>query len=65
MDKSLVESVEQRILTLVADKPMFFMEISEALGDVEYRSILQAFGNLRRKKVFDRDIKGRYLLAKQ
>ena len=54
--------IAERILTLLKDEPMSFHAILQALEDVDYRVILQAWGILREKDLLARDKEGRYLL---
>ncbi len=54
--------IAERILTLLKEEPMSFYVILQALEDVDYRVILQAWGILREKDLLARDEEGRYLL---
>ncbi len=56
------EDVAARIARLLEDKPRTFYEVLRQLGDVEYRTILQAWGALRERKRLGRDAEGYYLL---
>ncbi len=53
--------IAERILTLLKNEPMSFYAILQALEDVDYRVILQAWGILREKDLLARDEEGRYL----
>lgn len=54
--------VAERILGLLQEQPLSFYAILQALHDVEYRAILQAWGELREKDLLARDHVGNYLL---
>jgi hypothetical protein len=46
---------------LLAERPRTFYELLRELEDVEYRAILQAWGDLRERRALGRDDHGRYL----
>ena len=54
--------ITEMIITLLKEEPMSFYAILQALEDVDYRVILQAWGILREKDLLSRDEEGRYLL---
>jgi hypothetical protein len=55
--------VAQRVLDLLKTGPKDFYAILKSLADVEYRTILIAWGSLREQDLLGRDDEGRYLLA--
>jgi hypothetical protein len=54
--------VAERMLALLTERPRTFYELLRELGDVEYRTVLQAWGALREQRVLGRDAEGRYLI---
>ena len=55
--------VAQRIVQLLRQgPPLSFYAILKALPDVEYRTILQAWGTLREQDILGRDPDGNYLI---
>ena len=54
--------VAERIVGLLKKEPLNFYAILRALDDVEYRTVLQAWGELREKDLLARDHAGNYLL---
>lgn len=54
--------VQARIERL-SSRPMYYREIMEHLEDCEYRTILLAWGEVRRRRPLERDSDGRYWLA--
>ncbi|MBI4291131.1 MAG: hypothetical protein HY661_06610 [Betaproteobacteria bacterium] len=65
MTKSSEAEVVQRILKLLEQGPKNFYAILQSLADVEYRTILIAWGSVREKNLLRRDDHGNYLLAAQ
>ena len=57
-----ISETAERIQKLLAERPLNFYAILQALHDVEYRTILQAWGTLREKELLARDHEGNYLL---
>jgi hypothetical protein len=55
-------AVADRMAALLAARPLTFYELLRELPDVEYRTILQAWGTLRERRALARDAHGRYLL---
>lgn len=58
-----VDELERRIVTLARLGPIFYYDILRELRGEDYRAIMLAFGQIRRKRLFGRDDKGRYTLA--
>ena len=58
----VADKVAERILGLLKEQPLSFYAILQALDDVEYRAILQAWGELREKDLLARDQGGNYVL---
>ena len=56
------EAIADRMAALLAARPRTFYELLRELPDVEYRTILQAWGTLRERRALGRDAHGRYLL---
>jgi hypothetical protein len=54
--------VAERMLALLNERPRTFYELLRELGDVEYRTVLQAWGALREQRALGRDAEGRYLI---
>ena len=57
-----ISDVAQRIVQLLRPGPLSFYAILKALEDVEYRTILQAWGTLREQDVLARNAEGHYML---
>jgi hypothetical protein len=57
-----VAPVTERIVSLLGERPRTFYELLRALDDVEYRTILQAWGALRERRRLGRDDHGLYLI---
>lgn len=55
-------AVADRMTTLLRARPRTFYELVRELDDVEYRTILQAWGTLRERRALGRDDHGRYLI---
>lgn len=55
-------AVAARIEELLRERPRTFYELLRALGDAEYREVLQAWGTLREGRRLGRDEHGLYLL---
>ena len=51
-----------RMTALLRARPRTFYELLRELDDVEYRTILQAWGALRERRALGRDDHGRYLI---
>ena len=56
------EALADRMAALLAARPLTFYELLRELPDVEYRTILQAWGTLRERRALARDAHGRYVL---
>ena len=56
------EAIADRMAALLAARPRTFYELLRELPDVEYRTILRAWGALRERRALARDAHGRYLL---
>ena len=54
--------VADRMAALLRAQPRTFYELLRELDDVEYRMILQAWGELRERRALGRDDHGRYLI---
>ncbi len=54
-----VETIANRIEAMLK-QPVFFAQIMEGLEDCAYRSILLAWGEVRRRNELQRDQQGRY-----
>jgi len=65
LSEAEIERTVSKIVDMMKRKPIYFYDILNELRDVEYRSILLAFGRLREEKMLSRDEDGRYLLAKK
>lgn len=63
MTQSTEKEVADRILKHVAQGPTNFYSILKSLADVEYRTVLIAWGMVQEKNVLRRDGYGNYLLA--
>ncbi len=55
--------VAERMLRLLAEGPRTFYELLRELPDVEYRTVLIAWGTLRERRALGRDAHGRYVPA--
>ena len=58
-------AVADRMAALLAARPRTFYELLRELDDVEYRTILQAWGALRERRALGRDEHGRYLIREK
>lgn len=58
-----IDALEQRMVELARQKPVFYADILRELGDTDYRAVMLAFGQIRQKRLFGRDDKGRYVAA--
>ena len=56
------EALAAWMTELLRARPRTFYELLRELGEVEYRTILQAWGSLRERKLLGRDHDGRYLI---
>ncbi len=63
MTQSSEDQVVERILKVLGEGPKDFYAILKSLADVEYRTILIAWGTVRDKNVLRRDDHGNYFLA--
>lgn len=59
------QAVADRMATLLRAHPRTFYELLRELDDVEYRTILKAWGELRERRALGRDDHGRYLIRPQ
>jgi hypothetical protein len=57
-----VRAVAARIEQLLRERPRTFYELLRALGDAEYRVVLQAWGTLRERRRLGREEHGLYVL---
>ena len=57
-----VGAVAARMEALLRERPRTFYDLLRALGDAEYREVLQAWGALRQARRLGRDEHGLYLL---
>ncbi len=64
MTKSSETEAVERIVKALEEGPKNFYAILKSLADVEYRTILVAWGTVREKNLLRRDDHGNYLLAK-
>jgi hypothetical protein len=55
-------TVAERMAALLRAQPRSFYDLLRALPDVEYRTILQAWGALRERRALGRDEHGNYLI---
>ena len=55
-------ALADRMTALLGERPRTFYELLRELDDVEYRTILQAWGSLRERRALGRDAHGRYLI---
>lgn len=56
------DAVAGRMAALLAARPRTFYELLRELPDVEYRTILKAWGALRERRALTRDAHGHYLI---
>lgn len=56
-------SVAERMARLLAERPRTFYELLRELPDVEYRTILIAWGTLREGRALGRDEHARYVFS--
>jgi len=56
------EELDEKILALFADQPRFFKELMIALDGVPQQAIVESFGRLRARDLFERDQATRYRL---
>ncbi|MBI3075603.1 MAG: hypothetical protein HYY85_01235 [Deltaproteobacteria bacterium] len=54
--------VARRMVEMLQVRPLFFYDLCLELGDVPYREILQAWGEVRERCRFGRDEDGHYIL---
>jgi hypothetical protein len=59
---STSEEAAERIAALLRERPLNFYAILQSLGDVEYRTILAAWGTLHEQDALARDREGNYVL---
>lgn len=57
-----VRRVAERMLTLLREKPVQFMDLVRAFPDVPYRTILLAWGEVREAHRLTREEEGEYHL---
>jgi hypothetical protein len=62
MSDKEVNRVEKQIVQLATSRPVFYSDILHELKGEDYRTIMLAFGQIRTKKLFDRDKQGRYVI---
>jgi hypothetical protein len=55
-------AIAARIEQLLREQPRTFYDLLRALGDAEYRVVLQAWGTLREARRLGRDEHGLYVL---
>ena len=56
------DAVADRMTALLSARARTFYELVRELPDVEYRTLLQAWGALRQRRALGRDEEGRYLI---
>lgn len=56
------DAVAERMTDLLRARPRTFYELLRELDEVEYRTILRAWGALRERKALGRDHDGRYVI---
>lgn len=56
------DAVADRMAALLGERTRTFYELVRELPDVEYRTLLQAWGALRERRALGRDADGRYRL---
>jgi len=54
------DAVADRMTALLGERARTFYELVRELPDVEYRTVLQAWGALRERRALGRDEDGRY-----
>ena len=54
------DTVADRMTALLGERARTFYELVRELPEVEYRTVLQAWGALRERRVLGRDEHGRY-----
>jgi len=54
------DAVADRMTALLSARARTFYELVRELPDVEYRTLLQAWGALRQRRALGRDEEGRY-----
>lgn len=59
---STSEQAVERIAALLREQPRNFYAILQSLNDVEYRTILAAWGTLHEQDALARDHEGHYVL---
>jgi hypothetical protein len=59
---STSEEVAERIAGLLRERPQNFYAILQSLSDVEYRTMLAAWGTLHEQDALARDHDGNYVL---
>ncbi len=64
MSPNELDRIEGKIIALAQQKPVYYADILKELQQEDYRTIMLAFGQIRQKKLFSRDEKGRYLVSK-
>lgn len=62
MREGAVGALAERMTALLRERPRTFYELVRELDDVEYRTILNAWGALREDQALGRDREGRYLI---
>ena len=61
--KADVDVMEERVLALIRSRPVNYYDILREFRDQDYRTIMLAFGHIRRKHLVGRDNQGRYTAA--
>lgn len=62
MAENDVDRMEQQIVDLAKNRPIYYFDILDEFKDEDYRTIMLAFGQIRQKKLFGRDPQGRYIV---
>ncbi len=57
------DAVADRMAALLDERARSFYELVRELPEVEYRTVLQAWGALRERRVLGRDEHGRYRIC--
>ena len=57
-----VERLAGEIQRFLTGTPRFFAEVVALAGDGQYRTLLQAWGVVRKQSELDRDEEGRYVI---
>jgi len=65
LTQSSEKEVVERILKHLEQGPRNFLSILQSLADVEYRTVLIAWGIVQEKNVLRRDDHGNYILPEQ